>query len=166
MDVISMDDILEPIADTPAAAPAVEAPAPAEEKPAPAVEAPAPAPAEEKPAPKPRRRAVSTGLSLSGLAQEEGRQAAKDTDSKAAELIPDDFSVEGEFEAREQKRRLAEAVDSLGEPDREIIVRKFFLRQPSKLIAERLGLTAANVDTRTHRAVRKLRELLGGNRNE
>ena len=93
MDVISMDDILEPIADTPAAAPAVDAPAPAEEKPAPVVEAPAPAPAEEKPAPKPRRRAVSTGLSLSGLAQEEGRQAAKDTDSKAAELIPDDETI-------------------------------------------------------------------------
>ena len=129
-DVISMDDILEPIADTPAAAPAVETPASAEETPAPApveenptpvaeapapaVEASAPAPVEEKPAPKPRRRAVNTGLSLSGLAQEEGRQAAKDTDPKAAELIPDDETILAkwpELVARNASRpRLANAL--------------------------------------------------------
>ena len=129
-DVISMDDILEPIADTPIAAPAVETPAPAEktpapapaeekpapvaEAPAPAVEAPAPAPAEEKPAPKPRRRAVNTGLSLSGLAREEGSQAAKEVDPKAAELIPDDETILAkwpELVARNASRpRLANAL--------------------------------------------------------
>ena len=48
------------------------------------------------------------------------------------------------------------------EPDREIIVRKFFFCEPSKSIAERLSLTATNVDTRTHRALKKLREKLEG----
>ena len=81
---------------------------------------------------------------------------------ETAELIPDDFSLEGEFVERSEKESLAEAIDALGEPDREIIVRKYYLGQSSKEIAQRLNMTVSNVDTRTHRAVKKLRELFGG----
>ena len=65
-----------------------------------------------------------------------------------------------EILAREERRRLLDAVLALGQPDREIIVRKFYLGQPSKEIAERLGMTASNVDVRTHRAIEKLRNVL------
>ena len=56
------------------------------------------------------------------------------------------------------------AVKALGEPDCEIILRKFYLSQSSKEIAERLNMTVSNVDTRTHRAIKRLRNELGGNR--
>ena len=149
MDIISMDDILEPIAETPAAAPVAEtpAPAPAVEKPASAPVAEAPAPAEEKPAPKPRRRAVNTGLSLSGLAQEEGRQAAKDTGPKAAELIPDDEAILAkwpELVARNASRpRLANALANAQlsvatEGEGKVLIFKVTNEAQKKWIAENL----------------------------
>ena len=77
--------------------------------------------------------------------------------------IEDDFSLEGEFIERSERKRVLDAVSALGEPDREIIVRKFYLGQSSKAIAERLGMTVSNVDTRTHRAIVRLKESIGGN---
>lgn len=55
------------------------------------------------------------------------------------------------------RRELAQLVKDLGYPDSEIVFRKFYLSQPSKIIAAALGMTAANVDVRTHRALKKLR---------
>lgn len=75
----------------------------------------------------------------------------------------DDFAVEEEFFGAEERRALFQEIAALGEPDSEIITRKFFLCESSKQIAERLSLTAANVDVRTHRALAKLREKIGGN---
>ncbi|MBQ7060184.1 MAG: RNA polymerase subunit sigma-24, partial [Clostridia bacterium] len=54
------------------------------------------------------------------------------------------------------------AINGLGEPDREIVVRKYFLNEPSKSIAKRLDMSVSAVDTRTHRALKKLKKLLGG----
>lgn len=68
--------------------------------------------------------------------------------------------LESDLEERELRRVVLEAVGELGEPDREIILRKFYLGEPSKEIAGRLEMTAGNVDTRAHRAVGKLREKL------
>ena len=85
------------------------------------------------------------------------------------ELLPldegvdhDGLSLEGEFMEKAERRELLDAIEALGDRDREIIVRKFFFGQSSKEIGERLGLTASNVDTRTHRAIKKLRESFGG----
>ena len=75
----------------------------------------------------------------------------------------DDFAVEEEFFGLEERKSLLFEISMLGEPDCEIITRKFFLREPTKSIAQRLGLTVANVDVRTHRALEKLREKIGGN---
>ena len=44
----------------------------------------------------------------------------------AAELIADDFSLESDFESRAERAELAEAIEALGEPDREIIIRKYY----------------------------------------
>lgn len=83
-------------------------------------------------------------------------------DDDAAPEPADDFSLEGDFETREQRAELLSAVRALESPDREIIIRKFYLQQSSKEIAEAFGLSVSNVDTRTHRAVGKLRERLKG----
>lgn len=76
--------------------------------------------------------------------------------------IAGELTVEEDFFGAEERKALFAEIEALGEPDREIIVRKFFLREPTKVIAERLGLTASNVDVRTHRSLKKLREKIGG----
>ncbi len=68
-----------------------------------------------------------------------------------------EHSPENEFEDREMRRTVLDAVKSLGEPDREIILRKYYLGESSVKIAARLKMTVSNVDTRTSRAVEKLR---------
>lgn len=79
-----------------------------------------------------------------------------------SELLPADSDAE----AGARKAELISAVGSLGKPDSEIIVRKFIIGQTSKEIAERLKMSVANVDTRTHRALKKLRTIIGGAENE
>ena len=59
-----------------------------------------------------------------------------------------------------ERLALTEAVEALGKPDSELIVRKYYLGQSSKEIADALGLSVSNVDTRTHRALMKLRKTL------
>ncbi len=71
-----------------------------------------------------------------------------------------DFSFDEEIDREE----LVREIKNLGTPDSEIIIRKFYLSQPSKEIAKKLGMTVSAVDTRTHRALKKLREILGGER--
>ena len=77
---------------------------------------------------------------------------------EAYEQYADEFSIEGNFEKDNVRIELMKAIKSLGEPDCEIIIRKFYLSQSSKEISDKLKLTVSNVDTRTHRAIKKLRE--------
>ena len=83
-------------------------------------------------------------------------------DDESAPPIADDFSLEGDLEDRALRDELVEAVKALGQPDREIILRKYWLAQSSREIARVLGMTVSNVDTRAHRTIRKLRERFGG----
>ena len=73
----------------------------------------------------------------------------------------DDFSVEADFTQQEARQALLKALDALGGPVREILIRKYFLGESARAIGKRLGLTPGNVDTRTHRALKRLRDLLG-----
>lgn len=79
-----------------------------------------------------------------------------------AAAVPAPGSVEEALEKAESRAALIAAVKALGEPDSEIIIRKFFLGQASKEIAEILGISVSNVDVRTHRAIKKLKNSLGG----
>ncbi len=84
-------------------------------------------------------------------------------DSKyAQDTYSEDFSVEDEYLTEELRHELMHEIRRLGRPDHEIIVRKFFFNEPSKAIARRLNMTVSAVDTRTHRALKKLKERLGG----
>ena len=74
-------------------------------------------------------------------------------------------SPEAEAERAETRRELIGAIDSLSEPDREIVVRRYYLGEPTKSVAKRLGLCAAAVDTRAHRALKKLKALLTDRRS-
>lgn len=87
-------------------------------------------------------------------------------DGAEARELRAEYSLEGDFESREQRLELINAVKALGRPDSEIIIRKFYLGQSSKEIASLMKMSVSNVDTRTHRAIEKLRKELGGNKNE
>lgn len=72
------------------------------------------------------------------------------------------FSVEEDFENSDLLSNILEEIKKLGEPDCEIIVRKFYFNEPSKEIAKALDISVSNVDTRAHRAIAKLRKIFGG----
>lgn len=72
-------------------------------------------------------------------------------------IPPEDIVIE-----RADRSRVLEAVLSLGDKDKQIIIRKYYLGQSSKAIAEKLGMTVSNVDTRAHRAIAKIKERIGG----
>ena len=76
--------------------------------------------------------------------------------------IADDVTLEGELTEDELRREVFAAVKALGDPDTSIILRKYYLGESSKEIANALKMTVSNVDTRTHRALNKLRKLFGG----
>ena len=58
---------------------------------------------------------------------------------------------EGDMLAREDRTMLLAAVDALGEPDREIFLRRYWLGQAAPEIGERLGMTAEAVRQRLKR---------------
>ena len=74
----------------------------------------------------------------------------------------DDVTMDSQLADQELRREVFRAVKELGEPDTSIILRKYYLGESSKEISAALNLTAANVDTRAHRALNKLRKLFGG----
>jgi len=60
------------------------------------------------------------------------------------------------------QRELITAIQALGEPDREIIMRRFYYRQKPKEIALALDLPVRQVENRIFRAKQKLRAQLEG----
>jgi len=70
--------------------------------------------------------------------------------------LPD--NSEDETAEAETRRDVIAAIKALGDPDSSILLWKYFLGRKSVEIAEKLGMTPANVDNRASRAVKKLKE--------
>lgn len=62
---------------------------------------------------------------------------------------------------KESNSELISAIKSLGEPDNEIIIRKYYLHQSSKDISKNLGLKVNTIDKKVSRCMQKLKKLLG-----
>ncbi len=78
--------------------------------------------------------------------------------------IPDGTNLEESVLKEELLREVFSAIEALGEPDSSIIFRKYYYGESTENIAKRLKMTVSAVNTRTHRALKKLRELFeGGN---
>ena len=60
----------------------------------------------------------------------------------------------------ETKRELLAAVNALGEPAREILVRRYYYDQKPRQIALALGLSVKQVDNSLYRSKRQLRDVL------
>ncbi len=100
-----------------------------------------------------RRRAVN-------LFRKTVREAGRRADGELPEGVEPGF--EEAVIGAEERRQLLETIRSLGEPDSQIIFRRYYFGQKSKEIAADLGMTPGAVDTRLSRAFGKLRSMLGG----
>lgn len=72
------------------------------------------------------------------------------------------MNLEQSVIAKEEKDNILKAIDSLGQPDKEIFIRKYYFGQKTKEIAESLNLRENTVDKKISRGLKKLRILLGG----
>lgn len=64
---------------------------------------------------------------------------------------------------KESNSVLIDAVKSLGEPDSEIIIRKYYFHQSSKDISKNIGIKVNTIDKKVSRCIQKLKKILGGN---
>lgn len=87
----------------------------------------------------------------------DGRRAAREARAAPRGGLPAPDVLVARAEAH---RRLIEHVTHLPEPYREVVLLRFFEGLPPREIAERLGIPAATVRTRLHRALATLRATL------
>ena len=87
----------------------------------------------------------------------------EDPDGPAPDLADDpDRAPEANLHARERNARVAEALDRLSEPDREVLLLRFYGDLAFKDIARTTGEPIGTVLARAHRALHKLADLLPG----
>lgn len=72
--------------------------------------------------------------------------------------VADKMDVENDYINKELKKTLIDAVKSLGEPDSEIIIRKYYFGETTRQISNRLSMTINAIDTRASRALKRLRK--------
>ena len=68
--------------------------------------------------------------------------------------------MQEELLSRETRRELIAAVNALGEPGREILLRRYYYEQRPREIALALGMTVKQVDNSLYRSKRVLRQAL------
>ena len=83
-------------------------------------------------------------------------------DLKQHDLPDHKINIEDDLLQKENRQKIMEAVKSLGEPDSEIFIRKYFEGQNTKEIANQLALKPNTVDKRISRGLKKLKLILGG----
>lgn len=86
-----------------------------------------------------------------------GRHKVVSIESVTAE---DDFAVSDETEAKNASLCLQEAINEIGDPDREIILRRYYYYQSSSAIGKIMGINPHTVRTKIARAKDKLRKIL------
>lgn len=80
-------------------------------------------------------------------------------DEKFSSVSSDD-DLEADNEKRELRRIVADCIESLGEPDSTIVIKKFYYNKNSHQIAGLLSMKPSAVRMRVKRAAAKLREAL------
>lgn len=74
--------------------------------------------------------------------------------------IEDDHSLEEGAETKELVNELKKAVDKLGEPEREILIRYYFYYQKIEDISAYMKINPATVKVKLHRTRKKLKAIL------
>ncbi len=76
--------------------------------------------------------------------------------------IASDTNIENDVIKSEVSDLLIQEIKALGEPDSQIIIRKYYFGQTSKMISKALGIKENTINKKVSRALIKLREALGG----
>lgn len=76
--------------------------------------------------------------------------------------IPDGTNLEEDVLKQEKIKEVLKEIEALGEPDSSIIFRKYYYGESAEEIAENLKMSVSAVNTRAHRALKKLKAKLGG----
>ena len=71
-----------------------------------------------------------------------------------------DLDVPQKIDDRSLSEALIKALDEIGEPDKEIIIRHYYYYQSSTIISEKMQMNADTVKSRIRRAREKLKKLL------
>ncbi|MCL2158406.1 MAG: sigma-70 family RNA polymerase sigma factor [Oscillospiraceae bacterium] len=87
------------------------------------------------------------------------RQLAKKNEVSLNDKIGETAVID-DISAAETKIELTAAVNALGEPDREIIIRRYYYQQKPKEIGLILDIPVKQVENRLYRSKLKLREML------
>jgi len=83
-------------------------------------------------------------------------------DAFAHDWVASDADVEKAVVAGETADLLIQGIKALGEPDSEIMIRKYYFGQSTKIIAKALAIKENTVDKKVSRALQKLNQALGG----
>ncbi len=76
--------------------------------------------------------------------------------------IPDGSDLSAEAAEKQVREAVWAEIRRMPPPDCDILFRKYYLGERAEKIAADLKLTVSDVDTRAHRAVRKLKQKFGG----
>ena len=74
--------------------------------------------------------------------------------------LEDDFLLTNDVEEKHASMTLFEAIDEIGEPDRELILRRYYYYQNSRQIGKVMNMNDATVRTKLARAKDKLKKIL------
>ena len=83
-------------------------------------------------------------------------------DNLSQDLYSIDDEIVDSILRKESNLLIIDAIKSLGEPDSEIIIRKYYLYQSSKDISKDIGLKVNTIDKKVSRCIQKLKKVLGG----
>lgn len=83
----------------------------------------------------------------------------EETDIEDTEIVSE-ITVEGEIEDKLLSEALRDALDEIGEPDREIMIRHYYFCQSSTKIAKAIDMNPKTVRSRILRAKEKLKKIL------
>ncbi len=111
----------------------------------------------------PSRGKLKTWLSIIARTQAVNRCreiTKRNTVSLEDTNLPDCLGIVEGILRKEAKETLLAAVNALGEPDREILLRRYFYDQKPREIALALNLSVKQVDNRLYQTKKKLRQAL------
>jgi RNA polymerase sigma-70 factor (ECF subfamily) len=93
------------------------------------------------------------------------RSAVVPTADEVLERVPDG-AVDADFEAREEVRRVLQAMQGLPEGHRDVLKLAFLEGRSYQEISDALGISEGNVKTRINRARTRLRAVMGRERGD
>ncbi|MDR0948350.1 MAG: sigma-70 family RNA polymerase sigma factor [Lachnospiraceae bacterium] len=83
-------------------------------------------------------------------------------DESLHDFMADEIDIEKDAIEGETRNRIIGEIQKLGEPDNQILIRKYYFDQSAKRIAKDLGMRENTVNKRVSRALGKLKLSLGG----